>query len=249
MTNLLSRSRVDILVLLMVGAMLASVVSGLAGGPQAVRLVLDGIGMLLGCIVFAAIILARRVIREIRQASLAMREGDFEARVEIPGLEGPLADLATAVNAMIDTSDAFVGEAVLVMRAAGESRIFRKIPLEGLNGAYLQAAHQINASIDHFAEHPKLMETLENSFGVVVRAAVAGDFSKRIEDEFPDEVLTRLAAQVNELVAVVERGLSETAGVLSAMAQADLTRRVTGSYRGAFGTLKDDTNNVALRLE
>lgn len=249
MTNLLSRSRIDILVLLMIGVMSASFATGLVGGPQAVRLVLDGIGMLLGVTAFAAIILACRVIREIRQASLAMREGDFEARVMSPGLEGPLAGLASDVNAMIDASGAFVGEAVLVMRAAGESRIYRKIPLEGLNGGFLQAAHQINASIDHFAERPKLMEKLENSFGVVVRAAVAGDFSKRIEDEFPDEVLNRLAAQVNELVAVVERGLSETAGVLSAMAQADLTRRVTGSYRGAFGTLKDDTNKLALRLE
>ena len=249
MTNLLSRSRIDVIVLLMIGTMAASLVSGLFGVPQGVRLVLDGLGILLGCTVFAAIVLGHRVMREIRQASLAMREGDFEARVVIPGLEGPLASLATAVNAMIEVSDAFVGEAVLAMRAAGESRIFRKIPVEGMNGAFLQAAQQINASIDHFAERPKLMETMENSFGVVVRAAVAGDFSKRIEDEFPDEVLNRLAAQVNELVAVVERGLSETAGVLSAMAQADLTRRVTGSYRGAFETLKDDTNNVALRLE
>lgn len=249
MTNLLSRIRIDIFVLLMVGIMVSSLLSSLFGLPQAVTLVLNGLGILMGCFIFTAVILARRVVREVRLASMAVREGDFEARVVIPGLEGPLASLVSAVNAMIDASGAFVSEAVLAMKAASESRIFRKIRLEGLNGSFLQAALQINASIDYFAERPKLMETLENSFGVVVRAAVAGDFSKRIEDEFPDEVLNRLAAQVNELVAVVERGLSETAGVLSAMAQADLTRRVTGSYRGAFEALKDDTNNVALRLE
>lgn len=249
MTNLLSRSRIDILALLMIGAMAASLASGPLGVPQAVRLALGGIGILLGVAVFMAITLAHRVIREIRYASLSVREGELTARVVVPGLDGPLADLVTAVNAMVDASDAFVGETVLAARAAGQSCTSRKIPLGGLKGAFLEAATQINASIDVIAETPKLMEALENSFGVVVRAAVAGDFSKRIDDEFPDEVLNRLAGQVNELVTVVERGLSETVEVLSAMAQADLTRRVTGTYHGAFETLKDDTNNVALRLE
>lgn len=75
MTNLLSRSRIDILALLMIGAMAASLASGPLGVPQAVRLALGGIGILLGVAVFMAITLAHRVIREIRYASLSVREG------------------------------------------------------------------------------------------------------------------------------------------------------------------------------
>jgi methyl-accepting chemotaxis protein len=53
---------------------------------------------------------------------------------------------------------------------------------------------------------------------------------------------------VNGLVDTVDRGLAETGMVLSAIANTDLTQRVTGQYQGAFGALKDNTNAVAEKL-
>src|SRR5690606_30972236 len=46
----------------------------------------------------------------------------------------------------------------------------------------------------------------------------------------------------------VDRGIAETGQVLAALAQADLTQRVSGSYQGAFARLRDDTNAVAANL-
>ncbi|HVW93179.1 MAG TPA: methyl-accepting chemotaxis protein [Devosia sp.] len=93
-----------------------------------------------------------------------------------------------------------------------------------------------------------MMAELQQAFGAVVDAAVAGDFSRRVEAHFPDPELNGLADSVNNLVATVDRGLGATGEVLGALAAADLTRRVSGNFQGALGRLRDDTNRVADRL-
>ncbi|MCF6326205.1 MAG: nitrate- and nitrite sensing domain-containing protein [Devosiaceae bacterium] len=100
----------------------------------------------------------------------------------------------------------------------------------------------------NIAERSQMMEQLGHAFGDVVGAAVAGDFSKRVEAEFPDDELNQLGVKVNELVQTVERGLGETGDVLAALARTDLTMRVEGQYEGSFDKLKNDTNAVADKL-
>ncbi|HEY0032640.1 MAG TPA: methyl-accepting chemotaxis protein, partial [Devosia sp.] len=82
------------------------------------------------------------------------------------------------------------------------------------------------------------------AFGDVVDAAIAGDFSKRVDTRFSDSELNTLAGSVNSLVETVDRGLVATGKVLTALARTDLTQRVEGDFHGAFRQLKDDTNLV-----
>ncbi|MBE7732963.1 HAMP domain-containing protein [Devosia sp. CC-YST696] len=98
------------------------------------------------------------------------------------------------------------------------------------------------------AERAAMMQDLQRAFGDVVDAAVAGDFSRRVTAEFPDDELNALARSVNGLVETVDRGLGETGAVLSALANTDLTQRMDGDYQGAFARLKADTNAVAEKL-
>ena len=93
-----------------------------------------------------------------------------------------------------------------------------------------------------------MMSDLQGAFGQVVDAAIAGDFTRRVETEFPDPELNGLASSVNSLVATVDRGLDETGRVLTALANTDLTIRMEGEYQGAFARLKSDTNAVADKL-
>jgi methyl-accepting chemotaxis protein len=94
----------------------------------------------------------------------------------------------------------------------------------------------------------EMMTELQSAFGSVVDAAAEGDFSQRVTADFPDPELNALASSVNSLVKTVDTGLAETSQVLSALANADLTKRVEGLYEGAFGRLKDDTNAVAIKF-
>ena len=94
----------------------------------------------------------------------------------------------------------------------------------------------------------EMMQQLQAAFGNVVDAAVAGDFSKRVDVEFPDAELNNLAASINNLVETVDRGIGETGEVLAALADANLTLRMHGDYSGSLKKLKDDTNAVADKL-
>ncbi|HEV7719485.1 MAG TPA: methyl-accepting chemotaxis protein, partial [Arsenicitalea sp.] len=89
---------------------------------------------------------------------------------------------------------------------------------------------------------------LNQNLSAVVGAAVAGDFSKRVPTSFADAELNDLAGLVNDLVDTVDRGLAESGEVLSALAETNLTKRITGSYQGAFDRLKTNTNAVADNL-
>ena len=97
-------------------------------------------------------------------------------------------------------------------------------------------------------DRAKMMQDLQRAFGAVVDAAIAGDFSQRVQTEFPDAELNALARSVNDLVETVDRGISESGEVLSSLAHTNLTQRVTGDYQGAFDRLKRNTNAVADKL-
>ncbi|WP_246473043.1 methyl-accepting chemotaxis protein [Pelagibacterium limicola] len=89
---------------------------------------------------------------------------------------------------------------------------------------------------------------LQQEIRKVVAASLAGDFSVRIEKHFDRPELDEVSRSVNALIETVDRGLTETGAVLSALAGDDLSVRVTGSYQGAFDRLKSDTNAVAERF-
>ncbi|MBX5183416.1 HAMP domain-containing protein [Rhizobium sp. NZLR5] len=83
---------------------------------------------------------------------------------------------------------------------------------------------------------------LSSNISSVVAAAVAGDFTHRIQTSYDNLDLDRFAASVNELVTSVHRGVSEIQRVIAALAQGDLTEEMRGEFQGAFGELKHNVN-------
>jgi methyl-accepting chemotaxis protein len=168
-------------------------------------------------------IVSRGITRPIVRLTKTMRtlaEGNLDVEVTGADRHDELGDMARAVE---------------VFRANG-NRVREMTTEEQL------------ASDRRRVERAEMMQQLQRAFGVVVDAAVDGDFSRRVEAVFPDAELNGLAKSINNLVETVDRGLAETGEVLAALAQTDLTRRMEGDYRGAFAELKDDINGVADRL-
>ncbi|WP_246473080.1 methyl-accepting chemotaxis protein [Pelagibacterium limicola] len=170
-----------------------------------------------------AIVASRAISRPIPILSGVMgriAENEFDLEVPYTEFTNEVGDMARAVE------------------------VFRQ---NGLKVAEMTEAEAAKIIADEEARR-KMMAELQDAFGDVVNAAVAGDFGKRVEAKFADAELNALADSVNELVQTVDRGLAETGTVLSALAQTDLTRRVEGHYEGAFARLKHDTNAVAEKL-
>ncbi len=120
---------------------------------------------------------------------------------------------------------------------------FRAALLErkALTGAAEEAAQQTLARVEAAA-------ALNREISEVAARAVEGDFSQRVSRSYADEELGKLAITVNSLVATIERSISETGAVLSALARADLTQRMRSDYHGALKQLSDDANAVGEQL-
>jgi methyl-accepting chemotaxis protein len=90
---------------------------------------------------------------------------------------------------------------------------------------------------------------LQSSIGVVVAAAAAGDFSKRIGKDYDNDDLNRFAASVNELVGSVDSGIAETRRVIASLAAGDLTLSMNGQFHGAFAELQKNVNDTLSTLQ
>jgi methyl-accepting chemotaxis protein len=159
----------------------------------------------------------------------------------IPKLAGSMEAIAEG-NYETEVPYTHQGNEVGAMARAVE--VFRQ---NGLRVSQMTEAEAARIIADQ-ENRQKMMSELQSAFGVVVDAAVAGDFTRQVAVEFPDPELNGLAAGVNNLVSTFNRGVTEIGHVLGAMANTDLTERMEGDYEGAFATLKSDINAVADKL-
>ncbi|MGJ8529168.1 methyl-accepting chemotaxis protein [Maritalea sp.] len=190
----------------------------------------------------------RNFVRELRDVSRQLVRGDFDFRLHMPKASGECAEVRDSFNDLVDVSDAFVRESYLAMQAASEGRYYRKIRPEGLLGAYQHATQGVNAGIDKMAAFDAMLSELRSSIGFVVERGIEGDLNHRVDANFADDGLNELAEMINRLMITIDLGISETGRVLADLAEANLTTRVDGDFHGAFGKLRDDTNDVAERL-
>jgi methyl-accepting chemotaxis protein len=194
-----------------------------AAATQSLELILmTGLSVtaLLGGLGFIAALTISRPIPRLARAMHAIAQGDYATDVPYVARRNEIGDMARAVEVFREN-----GARIAEMTEADAARIVRDRN-----------------------EREEMIRDLRTAFGDVVEAAVAGDFSRRVEASFPDAELNALAGSVNQLVDTVDRGLGETGRVLAALAETDLTQRVEGDFHGAFGRLRDDTNAVADRL-
>jgi methyl-accepting chemotaxis protein len=159
-------------------------------------------------------------LKSMTKGMKEIADGDYDVEVGFDDRDDEIGDMARAVE---------------VFRANGH-RITEMTEEEKI------------AADNRIRERAEMMRELGASFGDVVDAAVTGDFSMRVDKEFPDAELNNLAHGVNSLVETVDQGITEVGRVLAALANTDLTQRVQGEYHGAFLQLKNDTNEVGDKL-
>jgi methyl-accepting chemotaxis protein len=192
------------------------------GQQQATRtmLILGGAGivaLLLG--IAMAVLIGRSLSGSIRAMARSMRQiadGDLDAELTVRTRGHELGQMA---------------EALEVFRSNG--RAVRE--MDALK------AEEARQAADAVARR----EAVLGDVRVVVREALAGDFSGRVSETGVPDDLADFVGGFNSVMSTVERGVEETATVLDGVANADLSRRVEGDYQGVFGRLRDATNVAA----
>jgi methyl-accepting chemotaxis protein len=201
----------------------AAQLSGTAGDAQMAQIInWGGLGLIL-VLVVATVVLSRMTMI----APLSRMTGDFnrladgDLEVEAQGNH-----VVTEINAL--------AKVLGVFREALRNR-------DMLAGEAEVSARQVAARANAAAS---LNEEISDTVG----AALQGDFSRRVTGSYADEDLATLAGSVNQLLETVDRSIAETGDVLSALARADLTKRMQGEYSGALKRLSEDTNAVGDQL-
>ena len=90
--------------------------------------------------------------------------------------------------------------------------------------------------------------TMRDSIDQLIRAVKDGDFEQRIDLAGVGEGHRELVGGMNALTEVVDNATSELGTILAAIAEGDLTKRISTDYQGRFGELKDNANQTAERL-
>jgi methyl-accepting chemotaxis protein len=159
----------------------------------------------------------------------------------------PIGRLTQAMGQLADgdlaTEVPYVSRKDEIGAMAGAVQVFKD---NAIRVAELTGAEQARAL--RTAERAKMMEAFQAEFDHAVAASLEGDFSVRITGAFPDADITRIADNFNGLLESVHTGLGEAGEVLGALAETDLTRRMSGEHRGAFLQLQTDMNRVAETL-
>jgi methyl-accepting chemotaxis protein len=201
----------------------AEQLSGTANDAQLAQIINWGGFVLILVLVVATVVLSRMTMI----APLSKMTGDFNR----------LADGDLSVEAQ---GNHIVTEINALAKVLG---VFR----EALRNRDMLAG-EAEVSAREVAARANAAASLNEEISDTVGAALQGDFSRRIAGTYADEDLATLASSVNQLLETVDRSITETGEVLSALARADLTKRMEGEYAGALKRLSDDTNAVGDQL-
>ncbi|MEM6304355.1 MAG: methyl-accepting chemotaxis protein [Pseudomonadota bacterium] len=83
----------------------------------------------------------------------------------------------------------------------------------------------------------------------VLSQARQGDYTGRIDGVYKDASLTETQTGINDLLSQVDASLEQACATLKTIAQGDLSSRMMGEFKGAFGRLQQDTNQTAEQFE
>ncbi|TMN94058.1 chemotaxis protein [Pseudoalteromonas phenolica] len=89
---------------------------------------------------------------------------------------------------------------------------------------------------------------IEQEVDNLVSAASDGDLTRRLDEAGKEGFFLRLSQGLNQLVGIVDDAVTDTAEMLDALANGDLTQRITADYKGSFDKLKRDANVTADKL-
>lgn len=130
------------------------------------------------------------------------------------------------------------------------TRLAQKGATRGAIGAFAKAIvldMEISVST-YFDQISAETARLNGALGDVVASATNGVFDKRIEANYANDDLNRLAERVNGLMAVIGTQLASNGAALEALARADLSQRPNYAAEGAFAQLRDNIDHVAVNL-
>ena len=187
----------------------------------------------------------------ITVALISMGLGILFAVVIAKGITTPVNDMTNAMSKLAGGDNSVVVPALDAKDEIGSMaqavQVFKQNAIDKLRMEAEQRAAEEAQRQEEEAQR-KREAAIVAEVAEVAKAASTGDLDRRIDLDGKTGFLLNLCEGVNNLVHLTSIALKDVAGVLGAVAQGDLTRRITGDYAGVFGQLKGDVNLTADKL-
>ena len=168
------------------------------------------------------------------------------------GISNPISKIASVLNELANGNKAvdipYTERSDEIGENARAAKTFKENLLRVEKMEAEQKESEIRAAAEREAAMQKMAAEFEAAVGGIVQAAVAGDFSQRVDLEGKTGLVLNIGSQINSLCDNVGKALDDLIRMLNELAVGNLTERITAEYQGNFAVLKDNANKTADRI-
>jgi len=176
-----------------------------------------------------------RVAREVGT------EGVLGGQAEVPGVAGTWKDLTESVNFMASNLTGQVRDIARVTTAVANGDLGQKIMVE-LKGEMLELKNTVNVMVDQLSAFASEVTRVAKEVGT------EGQLGGQARVEGVAGVWRDLTDNVNQLAGNLTVQLRDVSAVATAIADGDLTRKITVEAAGEILQIKDVINSMVDRL-
>ncbi len=181
-----------------------------------------------------------------RVARVVGKQGQVEERVSLPLLRGGWAQLVQCANSMVTDLAQPMNEMIRVVAAVSAGDLSQTMALEAdgqrLKGRYLQAAEIANTMVQRLGIFSDEVTRVAREVGT------EGKLGGQAEVAGVSGTWRDLTVSVNGMAANLTTQVRNIAEVTIAVANGDLSRKITVDVRGEFLQLKDTVNTMVDQL-
>jgi len=190
---------------------------------------------------------SERRARETARVSLAVgKEGKLKQRMTVPGVVGGWADEVAAINMLIDDLVWPTTEVTRAVGAVAKGDLGQSMALEvdgrPLEGEFLRSARLVNTMIDQLSVFTSEVTRVAREVGT------EGKLGGQAQVRGVSGVWKELTESVNQMAGNLTAQVRNIADVTIAVANGDLSKKITVDVRGEILQLKEAINTMVDQL-
>ncbi len=180
------------------------------------------------------------LVADANMLSVAAVEGRLSTRADASKHQGDFRSIVDGVNETLNAVIGPLNVAAEYVDKISKGEIPHKIT-DNYNGDFNVLKNNLNTCVD-------AVNRLVSDATLLAQAAIEGKLDTRADATQHQGDFRKIVEGVNDTLDAVIGPVNEAMNSLVAMEQGDLTRVVSGDYRGKLRELKDTLNNTLARL-
>lgn len=176
---------------------------------------------------------------DLTQLSRQHDAGEVDAVINDSVYEGAYRDLARGLNETVSAYVTGTFEILDCVDGFGQGDFNTKLR------AFPGKKARVNTAIENLRAN---LNAVSNEIQALVRAALAGRLSERIDAASHAGDWARIITGLNAVMEAVAKPVTESTEVMTRLSQGDFSQTVTGAYQGDFAMIKTALNTTVTQM-